>query len=85
LKKVNRKVNFLLTRVNKPCIREHINERNAMHSISLEYTDLSSAALIKIFQLADILVVTPKEAAKIYLATKAKQAANQNPNQGRAA
>lgn len=56
-----------------------------MHSISLEYTDLSSAALIKIFQLADILVVTPKEAAKIYLATKAKQAANQNPNQGRAA
>jgi hypothetical protein len=44
-----------------------------MHSISLEYTDLSSAALIKIFQLADILGVTPKEAAKIYLSAKAKR------------
>jgi hypothetical protein len=43
-----------------------------MNAISLEYTDLSSAALIKIFQLADLLSVTPKEAAKIYLAAKAR-------------
>jgi len=43
-----------------------------MNAISLEYSDLSSAALVKIFQLADLLSVTPKEAAKIYLTTKAK-------------
>lgn len=45
-----------------------------MNAISLEYTDLSSAALIKIFQVADLLGITPKEAAKLYLAAKAKQA-----------
>lgn len=45
-----------------------------MNAISLEYTDLSSAALIKIFQLADLLGVTPKSAAKIYLTTKAETA-----------
>lgn len=45
-----------------------------MNAISLEYTDLSSAALIKIFQLADILEVTPKAAAKIYLTAKAQAA-----------
>ena len=56
-----------------------------MHSISLEYTDLSSAALIKIFQIADILSVTPKEAAKFYLAAKAKQALGNQPKNGRAA
>lgn len=50
-----------------------------MHSIALEYTELSSAALIKIFQIADILSVTPKEAAKCYLAAKAKQALDKNP------
>lgn len=44
-----------------------------MNAISLEYTDLSSAALIKIFQLADLLGVTPKDAAKIYLAAQAKK------------
>lgn len=42
------------------------------NAISLEYTDLSSTALIKIFQLADLLGVTPKRAAEIFLATKAK-------------
>lgn len=46
---------------------------NVMNAICLEYTDLSSAALIKIFQIADILGVTPKEAAQIYLAQRAKQ------------
>lgn len=44
-----------------------------MHAISLEYTDLSSAALIKIFQLADLLGVTPKKAAEIYLSTRARK------------
>lgn len=44
-----------------------------MNAISLLYTDLSSEALIKIFQLADLLGVPPKEAAKIYLVAKAKQ------------
>lgn len=45
-----------------------------MNAISIAYTDLSSAALIKIFQLADLLSVTPKRAAEIYLAAKATQA-----------
>jgi hypothetical protein len=45
-----------------------------MNAISLEYTDLSSAALIKIFQLADLLSVTPKQAARIYLSVQAKRA-----------
>lgn len=42
-----------------------------MNAISLEYTDLSSEALIKIFQLADLLAITPKEAAKVWLETRA--------------
>lgn len=45
-----------------------------MHSITLEYTDLSSAALVKIFQLADLLGITPKDAAKVYLSAQAKKA-----------
>lgn len=45
-----------------------------MHSISLEYTDLSTAAMVKIFQLADILGITPKDAAMVYLAAQAKKA-----------
>jgi hypothetical protein len=45
-----------------------------MNAISLEYSDLSSAALIKIFQIADLLDVTPKEAAAIYLAVRAQRA-----------
>lgn len=44
----------------------------SMNAISLEYSDLSSAALVKIFQLADLLSVPPKEAAKIYIAAKSK-------------
>lgn len=48
-----------------------------MNAISLEYADLSSAALIKIFQLADLLEVTPKQAATIYLTAKAQQANEQ--------
>jgi hypothetical protein len=47
-----------------------------VNAISLEYTDLSSAALIKIFQLADLLSVTPKEAAKIFLSVKARTEAS---------
>ncbi len=42
-----------------------------MNAISLEYTDLSSAALVKIFQIADLLSVTPKEATKIYIKARA--------------
>lgn len=45
-----------------------------MNSIALEYTDLSIVALVKIFQVADILGITPREAVKVYLAAKAKQA-----------
>ncbi|MBK1884169.1 hypothetical protein JIN85_17245 [Luteolibacter pohnpeiensis] len=48
-----------------------------MNSISLQYPDLGSAVLIKIFQIADILAITPKEATKIYLAIQAKK---QNAN-----
>lgn len=43
-----------------------------MNSIAIEYTDLSSVALVKIFQVADILGITPREAVKFYLAAKAK-------------
>lgn len=53
-----------------------------MNAISLEYSDLSSAALVKIFQLADLLSVTPKEAAKIYLTTKAKAATRKGEKVG---
>ena len=55
-----------------------------MNAISLEYTDLSSAALIKIFQVADLLGITPKEAAKVYLAAKAKQALSSQTERGAA-
>lgn len=48
-----------------------------MHAISLQYTDLSSAALIKIFQIADLLGVTPKRAAEIYLAAQAAKASGE--------
>lgn len=50
-----------------------------MNAISIEYADLSSAALITIFRLADLLSIPPMEAAKIYLQSRAmrdgKQAA----------
>jgi hypothetical protein len=42
-----------------------------MNAISLQYRDLSAEALVKIFQLADLLEVTPKKAAELYLATRA--------------
>lgn len=56
-----------------------------MNAISLEYGDLSNSALIKIFQIADILTVTPKEAAKIYLTAISKAASEKQtgPNTGR--
>lgn len=44
-----------------------------MHSISIIYRDLNLEALIKIFQLADILGVTPKVAAETYLKFRAQQ------------
>lgn len=43
-----------------------------MNATTYEYTDFSSVALIKIFQLADILKVTPKRATEIYIAEKSK-------------
>lgn len=43
-----------------------------MNAIVIEYEDLSSDALVKIFQLADLLGIPPREAAKFYLAVKAK-------------
>jgi hypothetical protein len=50
-----------------------------MHSISLQYTDLSAAAMVKIFQLADLLGITPKDAAKVYLAAQAANAVEVEP------
>ena len=50
-----------------------------MHSISLQYTDLSAAAMVKIFQLADLLGITPRDAAKVYLAAQAKKADGPQP------
>lgn len=54
-----------------------------MNAISIAYTDLSSEALIKIFQIADLLSIAPKEAAKIYISTRALAAESQP--EGRAA
>lgn len=48
-----------------------------MNAISLEYSDLSSAALITIFRLADLLEVTPHKACEIYLTARAKQESEQ--------
>lgn len=45
-----------------------------MNSIQFPYTELSSAALIAIFRLADLLEVTPKRASEIYLTEKARKA-----------
>ena len=45
-----------------------------MNAITFEYTDLSSSALIAIFKLADLLGVTPKRAAEIYVSEKARLA-----------
>jgi hypothetical protein len=50
----------------------------AMQSIAVLYQDLTQAALVKVFILADLLGVTPKEAAQIYLNARAKEA---QPNQ----
>lgn len=44
-----------------------------MHSIAIIYTELNQAALVKIFIIADLLGVTPKEAAETYLAAIAKK------------
>lgn len=74
-----------MTPVNKVCISIHNNERNAMHSISLQYTDLSQAAMVKIFQLADLLGITPTYAAQVYLAAQAKKAQDQAQTGGKAA
>ena len=38
-----------------------------MNAMTLDYRDFSPAALIQIFQLADILDVTPREAATAFL------------------
>lgn len=46
-----------------------------MNAVQFPYSDFSSAALIAIFQLADILGVTPKRASEIYLIERAKMAA----------
>lgn len=47
--------------------------RNIMNAISIDYTDLSSAAMIKIWQIADLLGVTPAKATEIYLTARAKE------------
>lgn len=43
-----------------------------MNSISLIYRDLNFEALVKIFQLADILGVTPHVAAETYIKFRAQ-------------
>ena len=42
-------------------------------NIVINYEDLNFQALVKIFQLADLLGVTPKVAAETYLCVRAKQ------------
>lgn len=46
-------------------------------SIELTYSDLSFTALVKIFELADRLDVTPREAAQRYLVYLAQNRAEQ--------
>lgn len=76
MKKSKQKIKITLTNIHVAFSPFHITD-DAMNAISLEYTDLSSAALIKIFQLADLLSVPPKKAAEIYIATKAEKARKQ--------
>jgi hypothetical protein len=45
-----------------------------MNAIQFPYSEFSSAALVSIFQLADLLGVTPKRACEIYLTEKSKAA-----------
>ncbi len=47
-----------------------------MNAMSVDYNKLPSAALIKIFELADLLNSTPKEAAKMWLMYEADKQAN---------
>lgn len=59
----------MLTLQNAACISFHV-----MNAIQFHYSDFSSAALIAIFQLADLLGVTPKRASEIYLLERSKTA-----------
>jgi hypothetical protein len=43
-----------------------------MTSLQIAYTEFTIAGLVSIFQLADLLNVTPKRACEIYLLEKAK-------------
>ena len=62
---------FVHTSPRKGLLVSTLTESNRMNAISLQYRDLSAEALVKIFQLADLLEVTPKKAAELYLATRA--------------
>lgn len=44
-----------------------------MNAISINYATLGMETMVKIFELADLLKCTPKEAAKTYLLHKAKR------------
>lgn len=44
-----------------------------MNAMSIDYNALNPAALIKIFELADFLKSTPKEAAKMWLMYEASK------------
>jgi hypothetical protein len=49
-----------------------------MNAITFDYSEFSSAALIAIFRLADLLQVTPKRACEIYLVEMANRASGKN-------
>lgn len=45
--------------------------------ITIHYEDLNFAALVKIFQLADLLGITPKRATEVYLSATASASGKQ--------
>lgn len=47
-----------------------------MHEVRIDYKAFEVSALIKIFELAELLNTTPKSAAKTYLLYKAKTQEN---------
>lgn len=51
------------------------NSFHDMNAMTLEYADLPAPVMVKIWQLADLLGVTPKRACEIYLSYIAKSRA----------
>jgi hypothetical protein len=49
-----------------------------MNALTFDYSEFSSAALIAIFRLADLLQITPKRACEVYLAEMANRVAGKS-------